>query len=97
MSPEALAMEPPAASFDLWSLAVTLFEALTGRNPFLGGDVDATLQLIRRAQVPDPTTLRPGCSPALATLLTFALSSRREERPVSARAFHDALNRCRPR
>ena len=34
MSPEALRTEEPNASFDVWSVSVVIFEALTGKHPF---------------------------------------------------------------
>jgi serine/threonine-protein kinase len=92
MSPEAIALSPPVASFDLWGLAVTLLEALIGRNPFLGGDLEETFHLIRLAHVPDLQSFE---SPALTRFFATALSTRRDERPRSARAFRDALARCR--
>lgn len=94
LSPEAVVMKPPRASFDLWSLAITMFEALTGRNPFLGADVHETFWKICLARLPDPQSLRRDCPSPLADFFRGALSLRIEDRPASARAFHEALSRC---
>jgi serine/threonine protein kinase len=94
LSPEAIAMEPPSASFDLWSLSVTLFEALTGKNPFLGADVQETFYLISFPRLPNWPMVGSNHPTPLISFFRGALSSRREERPASARAFHEALGRC---
>jgi len=92
LSPEAIAMKPPRASFDLWSLAVTMFEALTSRNPFVGADLHETFWRICLARLPDPATLRNDCPAPLADFFRSALSLRIEDRPGSARAFHQSLS-----
>src|SRR5262249_11407406 len=95
LSPGAIGLEPPGATFDLWSLAVTLFEALTGQNPFRGADLTETFLLIGLARLPDPRSLRTDCPPPLAAFLQTALARRTQDRPASARAFHAPLRRCR--
>ena len=43
LSPQVLTGSPPAVSDDLWSLAVTLLEGVTGANPFRAANVAATV------------------------------------------------------
>jgi hypothetical protein len=84
MSPEALANETPDGRFDLWSLAVTLFEAMTGINPFR----DRTLAaLLAPQQAPDPRQFESACSAAAAAFFAAALAPSRAERPATAAAF----------
>jgi len=60
MSPEAIAGGAPTESFDLWSLNVLLFEAVTGVHPFRGRSVDETLQRIQRGHSPLDQSGLPG-------------------------------------
>jgi hypothetical protein len=84
LSPEAVMLLPPSQGFDLWALAVTLYEALTGTNPFLAPTVAETMSLVVRARVADPREVRGDCPPALASLLMSALSADPSARPQSA-------------
>ena len=61
MSPEQITGAPIGFSADLYALGVTLFEALTGRPPFLGPDLVA--QHLGEPP-PRPSARRPGLSPA---------------------------------
>jgi serine/threonine-protein kinase len=70
MSPEQITGAPISIAADLYSVGVTLFEALTGRMPFLGPDFVA-----QHLGEPPPTatsvaaSLAPGWDPILASLL----------------------------
>jgi tRNA A-37 threonylcarbamoyl transferase component Bud32 len=91
LSPEAVAMGPPGQTTDLWALAVTLYEGLTGRNPFSAPTVSDTLQRISSAAVPDPRTYRPECPDGLAAFFSAALNADRARRPQSAAEFVERL------
>jgi hypothetical protein len=91
LPPEAIALEPPAPAIDLWGLGVTLYEALTGLNPFLAATLAETASLIQRAVVPDPREHRPDCPPALAAFLLSALAANPALRPQSALEFASRL------
>lgn len=96
-SPEAAVGEPPDPMFDVWSLSVVLYEAATGRNPFLGGSVTDVLQRIIEASVPDPRALAPALPMPLADCLQRALSRNRRLRPQSARELRQSLEALRRR
>jgi len=96
MSPEAIVLEPPGPPVDLWSLAVTMYEALTGRNPFRASSLAETVTLIMQADVPDPRTVRPDCPQALAQFLSRALARNRHQRPQTADEFLKGLQPARP-
>jgi serine/threonine protein kinase len=48
---------PNGGQADLWALAVIVYEALTGRPPFLGFDVGAVLQAILEKRAPRPSSV----------------------------------------
>jgi hypothetical protein len=91
MSPEAVAFAPPTESVDLWALAVTLYEALTGTNPFRAPSVEETVSRVLEAAVPDPRERRPECSAALAAFFASALAADDRRRPQSAADFGNRL------
>ena len=58
MSPDLiLGRTPKGGKADLWALAVIVYEALTGRAPFLGADLGEVLQSILDKQAPKPSSL----------------------------------------
>ncbi len=91
LSPEAMRGERPDPSFDLWSLAVVLFEALTGNNPVAGPTPLDTMSHIRDADIPDIRQIRPDCPPGLAAFLRLALARDRSCRPATAVQFLEWL------
>ncbi len=82
MSPEQITGAPISVAADLYSVGVTLFEAITGRMPFLGPDFVA-----QHLGEPPPTAtsiapqLSPGWDPILAGLL---VKNPRERTPTLA-------------
>jgi hypothetical protein len=95
LSPEAALGRTPTPDFDLWGLTLSLYEAVTGKNPFLAGSLAATLNRILSVPAPNARELRRDCPPALAAVLAHNLSPRLEERARSAailRAEFQALS-----
>ena len=91
MSPEALATGTLDQGVDLWALALTLYEALTGTNPFIAPTIDQTVSRVLQAAVPDARQARPDCPAALAAFLSGALARERSRRPQSALEFASSL------
>jgi len=94
MSPEQALGEPCDARTDIYSLGVTLYEALSGRAPF-EGCVD-TAQVLDRLVKHDPPplrALRPDVPLALAGVIETALEREPGRRYPSAQAFADDLGR----
>jgi GAF domain-containing protein len=87
LSPEALLGTPPGPAFDLWALAVVLYEALVGAHPFERPTWPASFEAIRAGAPEDPRARVPGCPDVLAALLLAALDPVAAQRPQSARAF----------
>jgi eukaryotic-like serine/threonine-protein kinase len=76
---------------DLYSVGVLLFQALTGRVPFDGGnDFDIMAAQVSK-QAPRPSSLNPGLGPKLDRLVLTALAKKPDERFASAREFRVAL------
>ena len=89
---EAYQSSQPGPGFDLWALAVTLYESLSGANPFRAPTPAETIErLLRETPVP-LIDLRSDCPRDLSDLLTRALSRNRIDRPATAREFKVALN-----
>jgi hypothetical protein len=95
MSPEAVAGDTPTASFDLWSLGLTLYEAVAGRHPLSGATVAEVIANVRDARVADVRELRADCPPELAAILGDSLSRRPSLRPASAGELRMRLLRVR--
>ena len=91
LSPEAVTLQPPDPSFDLWSLALTLYEAATRTNPFAGRDTYDTIHRIGSVVGTDLADAVPGCSTELAAFFRLALSRARQNRPSTAVEFAAAL------
>jgi serine/threonine-protein kinase len=92
MSPEVLNGHRPTEASDLWSLCVSLYEALTRRHPFLREDLATTVTAITEGLTVDARTVRPDCPLELSILLSSALSAQIEERPRDINAFLAALD-----
>ncbi len=82
---------------DLWSLAVSLFECLTGRRPFDGPSHEALLRAICETPTPDPRTLNKEIPSDLRVVLEVALEKNPDRRYVTAAAFADDLAAVRER
>lgn len=91
MSPEAVAGEPPDPSFDLWSIAVVLYESLAGRPPFAGFSPKETLHLVRTGRAPDLCNLVPACPAPVTRFFRDALAPLRSGRPPNAAAMKRRL------
>ena len=88
LSPEQISGAPIGPGADLYGLAVTLFEALTGRLPFLGPDIVGQ----HLSEPPPPASaLYPGLSAVHDEVLLRALAKRPGDRYPSADAMAEAV------
>ncbi len=88
MSPEQISGGSIGPAADLYALAVTLFEALTGRLPFPGPDIVAQHL---GDEPPRPSDCRPGLSPAHDAVLLRAMRKAPSERWRSATQMANAI------
>jgi len=83
-SPEAVLGEDPDTTWDLWALALTLYEALAARNPIQQSNIVQTLMTARSATIPDVREFSPHCPEKLALFFKDALAKDRRRRPATA-------------
>jgi hypothetical protein len=97
LSPEALTGQPADTSFDLWSLAIVLYECLLGRKIFSGGDLHQLMNRIRHGRVPEFAQTCPEHDERLGDFFRAALHKTITRRPASAREFRERLAAAPPR
>jgi hypothetical protein len=97
LSPEALNGQRADASFDLWSLAIVLYESLLGRKVFGTGDVRQIMTRIRLGRVPDFAQVCPEYDGALGHFFRAALHRSVSRRPATALELKRLLVEVRSR
>jgi predicted Ser/Thr protein kinase len=98
MSPEqAQGLRSVDARTDLWALGVLLYEALTGRQPFVGDTAVEILVKASKNAVPSPSRIvqggLKGIDPAAERICLKALQKRADDRYASAADFAADLSR----
>lgn len=96
MPPEIINDEPPDERSDIYSLGITLYEALTSAPPF---DAESVLTLITmhlNDPVPDLSALRPDIPHGLMRIVNKSLEKDRNDRYSSADEMGRDLKRILP-
>lgn len=91
LSPEAIAGDEPDPSFDLWSLSIVLFEALSGVNPAKGVSVADTLRRISAGALIRLQDALPHADPELGYFFERAFSPQPARRFRSGAELRTAL------
>lgn len=93
MAPEQLRGEEVSPSCDLWALGVMAYEMLTGRHPFstMVGPASPAIPASHQVLLSDALA---GRNPALAGLFASALAIDPGQRPPTAAAFLDRIERA---
>jgi eukaryotic-like serine/threonine-protein kinase len=95
LSPEQAQGHAVSAPSDLYSVAIVLYEMLTGKVPF-EGDSAVTIALKHVSETPvPPSQLNPAVSPALDQVVMWALNKDPADRPADADQFIAALEQVR--
>jgi serine/threonine protein kinase len=80
MSPEQALGETVDHRTDIWSLGVVLYEALTGKLPFIAENDAALLHKIIYDELAKVTGLNPYVPPGLSVVIERAMAKNRDER-----------------
>ena len=84
MSPEQAWGDPLDHRSDIFSCGIVLYEMLTGQMLYLEEDLHRLLDMVRKANIAPPTTLRPDIPPQLERIVMHALSKRPDDRYQTA-------------
>jgi hypothetical protein len=95
LPPEAMRGAAPGPAFDVWSLAVVLYEAIAGTLPYAGLSGDEVLSRLADLVMPDVRESTPTCPANLAEFLRKALSPDSSRRWATAAEFRQQLQRIR--
>ncbi|MEM8924009.1 MAG: protein kinase [Actinomycetota bacterium] len=93
--PEIMNGQRPTEMADVYSLASTMYELVTGSPPFVRPDDESIMPILSRIQQDPVPPLPPDQLPApVAEVLHRAMSKDPDERPASALAFGELLVAC---
>ncbi|MFI4923492.1 MAG: cyclic nucleotide-binding domain-containing protein, partial [Burkholderiales bacterium] len=80
MSPEQINAKTLTQHSDMFSVAVVLYELLTGQQPFIAQNITSLLQTILYEEPLPPSHLRPSLTPDLDRALLLALKKNPQDR-----------------
>ena len=94
MAPEQVQHKPVSVQSDIYALGVTLYEALTRRQPFRAASEDAVIQAIL-TQIPPPASeLNPSVSHVISRVVHKAMAKQPWNRFDTAREFGEVLQKA---
>ncbi len=76
---------------DVWAMGVMLYRAISGRDPFRGATLAATLLAVTTKDPPPLEQVVPGLPPGLAAIVQACISKSVDARYASSDALSDAL------
>jgi serine/threonine protein kinase len=93
MSPEQAWGDPVDPRSDIFSAGIVLYEMITGQMLYLEEDLQRLLEMVRRADIASPSTLRKNIPPQLERIVMHALAKNPEDRYQHAVDFATDLER----
>src|SRR5262249_42869485 len=93
MAPEQADDRPLDHRCDLFSLGCVLYRTATGQLPFRGKDSMAIMMALATKQPDPPRAIDPLVPEALSALIMEMLAKEHYERPTSAKAVRQAIER----
>jgi serine/threonine protein kinase len=93
MSPEQAWGEPLDHRTDVFSTGILLYEMLTGQMLYLEEDLHKLLDMVRKANIAPPSTLRSPIPPQLEKIVMRALAGDRDDRYQTAADLATDLER----
>jgi serine/threonine-protein kinase len=94
MSPEQCQGGAVDGRADIYALGVMLFEAQTGRTPFLGDNYPALAHSHIYERPPQPRTINPNIHPAIEHIILTALMKNPLQRYQTAHGMAEALQQA---
>lgn len=92
LAPEQVLFDAPVdARADIYSAGLTLYEALTGTQPYRRESMNDALLAVKDGKLPRLETVRPDVTPGFAAALHRALSRKPEDRFPLAKELRAAL------
>ena len=93
MSPEQLLGDDIDARSDLYSAGIVLYECVTGARPWAADSATVLIGKMLSEPPRPPNEADPSVPPALSALILRTIARDREERPASAAALADELEK----
>jgi len=94
MSPEQLTGKPVDGRSDLFSLGVTMYELLTGQQPFTGDSMATLMYQIANKKQSDVTRLRNGIPTCLRTIINKLMQKDPQKRMQTGAEVKKAIIKC---
>jgi serine/threonine-protein kinase len=96
MSPEQIEALPLDRRTDLFSTGIVLYELVTGKRLFSGGDEFETMRRVLRGEIPDVSKIAPGVPEGLDPVIRKALARAPDDRYATALEFQQAIAHAVP-
>ena len=94
MSPEQIEGKPPSRSFDIFSLGIVAYEALTGHQPFKRSQFEDTVEAIRHFIPQAISEMNPKVPQLVSRAVHVAMAKQPIHRYTSAREFAETLQKA---